>query len=99
MLPNLKQCIYCSLGDPEGKMDTVEARLNLMQATFLTLQSSSDLTQDEDTVSKAQDIFKILFTRHFNESIEASTSIVVTLIFSLSEICSIHVFCFFQVYP
>ena len=57
-------------------MNTVEAKLNLMQTTFLTLQSSSDLQQDKDTVTKAQNIFTILFNRHFNESIEASITIL-----------------------
>ncbi len=71
-LPNLKQYIYSALGVGGDEMDGVEGRLNIMHTTFLTLQISSDLSEDEDIVLKGQHVFSTLFGRHFNESMEVS---------------------------
>ena len=70
-LPNLKQNIYSALG--VGKeIEEVEGRLNIMQTTFLTLQISPDLSQDEEAVIKGQHIFRTLFSRHFDDTMEVS---------------------------
>lgn len=61
MLPPLKQYIYVGLGGSEE----AEAKLNVMQASFLAVQSKDRL--DNDLLLKAQQIFTTLFTRHFNE--------------------------------
>jgi len=71
-LPNLKQYIYSALGVRGKEMGTVEAKLNVMQTTFLTLQISHDLHKDQDLVMKAQVLFRTLFTRHFTEAKEVS---------------------------
>ena len=71
-LPNLKQYIYSALGVRGKEMNIIEAKLNLMQTTFLTLQISVDLERDDDILYKAQHVFRTLFTRHFSESVEAS---------------------------
>ena len=67
-LPNLKQYIYSALGDRSPEMTCVEARLNLMQATFLVLQTSPVL--DDDVLMKGQQVFRTLFGTHFNEKSE-----------------------------
>ena len=67
-LPNLKQYIYSALGDKSPEMTCVEARLNLMQVTFLVLQTSHEL--DDDVLMKGQQVFRTLFSRYFNEKSE-----------------------------
>ncbi len=68
-LPNLKQYIYSALG--VGGTE-IEGRLNIMQTTFLTLQISPDLSQDEEVVVKGQHVFRALFTKYFVDTMEAS---------------------------
>ena len=70
-LPNLKQNIYSTLG-VGTEIGEVEGRLNIMQTTFLVLQISPDLNQDEETVMKGQHVFRTLFSRHFDDTMEAS---------------------------
>ncbi len=65
-LPNLKQYIYSALGVGGTEIGEVEGRLNIMQTTFLTLQISPDLNQDEEMVIKGQNVFNTLFFRHFD---------------------------------
>ncbi len=67
-LPTLRSQIYCALlpGKP-GSSQATEARLNVMQATFLALQTSSVL--NEDLLVKSQQIFQTLFTRYFDQEL------------------------------
>lgn len=88
-LPNLKQYIYSAVGGDE--MGGVEGRLNIMQTTFLTLQISPDLQQDEDAVSKGQHVFRTLFTRHFDDTMEVRGGLLCSLYihtYVLSYICT-----------
>ncbi len=66
-LPYLKQYIYSALGVGGTEIGEVEGRLNIMQTTFLTLQISPDLNQDEEMVIKGQNVFNTLFFRHFDD--------------------------------
>lgn len=70
-LTTMKHNIYSSLCEPEGNTTNnsvlIEAKFNLMQATFVTLQSSS---LDEETLFKGQATFHTLFTRYFKETVE-----------------------------
>ena len=73
----LRQSIYYSLCMPEvvaaDNSVLMEAMLNLMQATFVTLQSGPSL--DEETLFKGRQTFHTLFTRYFKESAEVCTVI------------------------
>ena len=74
-LSTLKQSIYSSLCGHEGTTADIEkikmeAMFNLMQATFITLQSS--LSLDNQALAEGQQIFHILFTRYFQEKMEVS---------------------------
>lgn len=71
-LPNLKQYIYSALGMGESEMGVVEGKLNIMHSTFLTLQVSPDITSDDEIILKGQYVFRTLFARHFDESMEVS---------------------------
>lgn len=70
-LPTLKSQIYCALvpGKP-GTSQTTEARLNVMQTTFLTMQTSPVLC--EDVLLKAQKVFQTLMTRFFDAQLKVS---------------------------
>ena len=74
-LSELKQQVYVSLepqrsegGGGGGGMEVVEARLNVMQAVFLAVQTS--LSLGPDILLKGQQIFQTLFNRHFTETLE-----------------------------
>lgn len=69
-LPTLKQYVYLALIPGGGRLGTevVEARLNVMHGTFLTLQSSPYL--DDDLLVKGFQVFQTLFTRHFTETLQ-----------------------------
>ena len=69
MLPTLNQYIYLAL-EPDGGSRAVEARLNVMHATFLAIQTASRL--DEDSLIKGQLVFQTLFSRHFSEDLKVS---------------------------
>lgn len=69
-LSTLRQSIYYSLSMPSVMPTSestvlMEAMLNLMQATCVTLQSSPCL--EEETLFKGQQTFHTLFTRYFKE--------------------------------
>lgn len=70
-LPTLKQHIYRAIGPTQ--MNLIEARLNLMHATFLTLQSNANL--DNDTLSKGYKVFQTLYSRHFDEKLEVDVHV------------------------
>ena len=68
-LPALKQHVYSALRPHAGRaMETVEARLNMMQTVFLTLQTKASPTAD--LLTDVQKIFHALFNRYFTEDIE-----------------------------
>lgn len=74
-LSMLKQHVYEAL-DPQGsegkgfgkEMELVEAKLNVMQAVFLAIQTSPSL--GEDILEKGKQIFHALFSRNFTETLE-----------------------------
>ena len=77
-LPALKQHVYSAL-NPKATpaMETVEARLNVMQTVFLAMQSqpSPSLAEPTDSLlTDSQQIFQTLFSRHFNEDMEVRAS-------------------------
>ena len=49
-------------------MEVVEARLNVMQAVFLAIQTS--LSLGPDILLKGQQVFQTLFNRYFTEALE-----------------------------
>ena len=49
-------------------MEVVEARLNVMQAVFLAIQTS--LSLGADILLKGQQVFQTLFNRYFTEALE-----------------------------
>ena len=51
----------------DSKVLVMEAMLNLMQATFVVLQSSPSL--DEQTLFTGQETFQALYTSYFKENI------------------------------
>ena len=72
ILPNLKQYIHLALGKANKEMRTEEAKMDIMQVTFLVLQINPDVEQNDDILQKGQQVFRTLLTRHFNEAMEAS---------------------------
>ena len=63
-LPMLKECIYQSFSPECGENGVLlEAMMNVMQATFVILQSVPEL--NEEALSKGQKIFSRLFTHFF----------------------------------
>ncbi len=73
-LPTLKSQIYCALvPEKPGTSREVEARLNVMQTTFLALQTSPALTQE--VLVKGQQIFQTLLTRFFDEELKVCMSV------------------------
>ena len=68
-LPTLKPLVYQSLV-PDSGQDGMEARLNVMQATFLALQTRPALNQD--LIVKGQQIFQTLLTRYFTEDLRVN---------------------------
>ena len=81
---NLKKVVYHSLhyvtGCDHKRLLTLEAKFNLMHATFVVLQSSTSLETDEKTLSQGLHVFRKLLLHHFNE--DASTVEVI--------ICTVH---------
>ncbi len=73
-LPDLRDYIYSALGVGGTEIGEVEGRLNIMQTTFLTLQISPDLSQDEKTFINGQKVFKALFSKHFVDTMKVSLS-------------------------
>ena len=68
-LPSLKQHVYSALNPKaDAAMVTVEARLNVMQTVFLTLQTLPE--PSNDLLRTSQRIFQTLFNRHFYENME-----------------------------
>lgn len=51
-----------------GQRKVVEARLNVMQAVFLAIQTSPSLGRD--ILEKGQHIFHALFNKYFTETLE-----------------------------
>ena len=76
-LSMLKQIVHSVL-DPQGSkegevgkgMEVVEAQLNVMQAVFLAIQTSSSL--GADNLEKGQHLFHLLFNKHFTETLEVT---------------------------
>lgn len=71
----LKESIYKTLyhslsaaTTTDSKVLVMEAMLNLMQATFVVLQSSPSL--DEQTLFTGQETFHTLYTYYFKENME-----------------------------
>ena len=73
----VKQQVYLALesqrskeGRLEKRMEAVEARLNMMQAVFVEIQTKPSL--GEDILLKGQQIFQTLLNRHFTENLEVT---------------------------
>ena len=74
-LPGVKKCVYEALeprkseGAEDGRgMKVVEARLNVMHAVFLVIQTSLSLRTD--ILDKGQRFFPLLLNEHFTETLE-----------------------------
>ena len=71
-LPTLKKHVYQAL-EPISDNQTphlilIEAKLNVLHATYLALLSEPRL--DDDLILKGQQVFQTLFSRHFEENQE-----------------------------
>lgn len=75
VIPTMKLYVYHSLAPDSAPVDT-EARLNVMHAVYLCLQTSSN--SDEDNQLKAEQIFQTLFNRHFNEKLTVRIVYIIT---------------------
>ena len=75
----LKHYIYLSLSMPEAAgtvgldFNLLEAKLNVMQATFLVLESSPSLNQD--VLDEGLLTFQTLFNRYFKEGVQVQKGI------------------------
>ena len=68
-LPAVKKIVYGPLGsEAGGQRKVVEAKLNLMQAVFLTIQTSPSL--GEEILQKGVYIFRTLLNKHFTKTLE-----------------------------
>lgn len=72
-LPTLKKHIYRALEPNQDNQNSlhlilIEAKLNVLHTTYLALLSEPQL--DKDLVLKGQQMFQILFSRHFEENQE-----------------------------
>ena len=92
----LKQIVYLAL-DPQGSkegevgkgMEVVEARLNVMQAMFLAIQTSPSL--GADNLEKGQHFFRVLFNKYFTDTLEVTVwESLPSCMFSL-VVCNIFV--------
>ena len=81
-LPALKQNIYTVLLPAASRaIETVEARLNVIQTVFLTLQTKAEPTPD--LLSSAQQMFQTLFNTHFTEDIEVNSTHIVHVLYCI----------------
>ena len=74
-LPGVKKCVYEALEPQKSegaeggmRMKVVEARLNVMHAVFLVIQTSLSLRTD--ILDEGQRLFPLLFEKHFTETLE-----------------------------
>ena len=79
-MPTLRQQLYSSLSE-SGDSSVREAMMNVMQATFVTQQSS-----DADVQSKSRQVFNTLFSHHFKEAVKVN-SYTVTLRADIIQTC------------
>ena len=89
-LPGVKKSVYEALepqrseGAEDGMgMEAVEARLNVMHAVFLAIQTS--LSLGIDILYKGQHFFHLLFNKHFTETLE------VIDMGGFERVCQLHV--------
>ena len=67
-LSPVKKIVYEALGSEGGQRKVVEAKLNLMQAVFLAIQTSPFL--GEEILQKGVYIFRTLLNKHFTKTLE-----------------------------
>ena len=68
-LSAVKKSVYESLGNEVGGLwKVVEAKLNVMQAVFLAIQTSPSL--GEEILQKGLHIFQTLLNEHFTRTLE-----------------------------
>ena len=68
-LSAVKKSVYEPLGNKvEGLWKVVEAKLNVMQAVFLAIQTSPSL--GEEILQKGLHIFQSLLNKHFTKTLE-----------------------------
>ena len=71
-LSAVKKSAYEPLGsEAGGQRKVVEAKLNVMQAVFLTIQTSPSLR--EEILQKGLHIFKTLLNEYFTTTLEVPT--------------------------
>ena len=71
-LSAVKKSVYEPLGsEAGGQRKVVEAKLNVMQAVFLTIQTSPSLR--EEILQKGLHIFKTLLNEYFTTTLEVPT--------------------------
>lgn len=86
-LPTIKQHIYTALSPAASRaMETVEARLNVMQTVFLILQTKAEPTLD--LVNIAHKIFQTLINTHFAKNLEVLTFVRAYTLLMASSICT-----------
>ena len=68
-LSAVKKSVYEPLGSEAGELwKVVEAKLNVMQAVFLAIQTSPSL--GEEILQKGLHIFQTLLNKHFTKTLE-----------------------------
>lgn len=71
-LSAVKKSVYEPLGsEAGGQRKVVEAKLNVMQAVFLTIQTSPTL--EEEILQKGLHIFQTLLNKYFTTTLEVPT--------------------------
>ena len=63
-VPILKQYVYSTLGTSSKDMIDVEAKLNLLQTTFLVIQTRPDL--NDDVLREGWQVFSQLNSKYFD---------------------------------
>ena len=83
-LPALKQHITASRA-----VETVEAKFNVMQTVFITLQTKAE--PKLELLSNAQQIFQTLFNRHFTEDVKVNSFVhtyIITYFVQYAHTCT-----------
>ena len=89
-IPTLKERIYsCCEPKPvhNNRVMMLEAMMNVMQAAFVILQSSTSLDKDMETLSVGYEVFVTLFSSYFDKTDEEVKPACVCACFLFESFC------------